>query len=464
MKIEPQAAQYTGGSLLSVSGFTFYVLGFSPTSLGRLVARLGLVVAGLLAPLLLLEGLVRLAHLAPPPEPNPAIWAPHPLMGWWHIPHSGGIFHSDFNEFEAEVWINARSLRDREIGYDNPTGALRILSLADSFGEALQVDLEVTYHKQLEGLLADSLDRPVEVINAGVGGWGTDQEAIFYVAEGFRYSPDLVLLSFFIRNDAVNNYGPLEIARNGGRQQKEFFTLSPEGRLIPPPVEAEVETETATAPSFQAGQAGPQLSAPEQAPPLLPLADRLWRFSALYRFVGPYLRNIPPVLQRLGPTGLLGGEAVIRADHPATPIPFFVYQSPPDEQFEAAWALTEAIISRLRVEVESRGSKLVVVFIAAPEQVYPREWEQTMAAHPAMAEQSWNLEGPNRRLNDFLASEGIAHLDLLPIFRQAARRPDAPPLHFQHDQHWTEAGHRLAAEAIHRFLQQEFAGEGVGPD
>src|SRR3712207_7714099 len=52
-------------------------------------------------------------------------WEPHPLFGWWHIPNSGGIFHSDFNEFESEVRINARGLRDREIGYDNPQGADR---------------------------------------------------------------------------------------------------------------------------------------------------------------------------------------------------------------------------------------------------------------------------------------------------------------------------------------------------
>ena len=36
--------------------------------------------------------------------------------------------------------------------------------------------------------------KPVEVLNVGVGGWGTDQQAIFYLAEGFRYQPDVVLL------------------------------------------------------------------------------------------------------------------------------------------------------------------------------------------------------------------------------------------------------------------------------
>jgi hypothetical protein len=421
-------------------------------SLKKPLGRLGLLLFGLLAPLLALEIGVGLLDLAPPPEPNPAIWQPHPLFGWWHIPYSGGLFHSQYNEFEAEVRINARSLREREIGYDNPTGALRILSLADSFGEALQVSLEQTYHKQLETLLADSLGRPVEVINASVGGWGTDQEAIFYVAEGFRYEPKVVLLAFFTRNDTVNNYGPLEIASNGGSQQKGFFTLSPQGELILPPV-PEVALAKNQESRLQSGLPGE--SEIENGPPLLPLADGLWGISALYRLVVPYLRDIPPVVQTLGRSGILGGEGVVRAEHPTTPVHFYVYQSPPDEQFEAAWQLTEAIIERLRDEVEQRGARLVVVIIGAPEQVYREQWEQMLAANPALQALTLDVEAPNKRLAAFLSEEKIPHLDLLPIFRQAAVQPDTPPLHFLHDGHWTPAGHRLAAQAIHDFLQAE---------
>lgn len=407
-------------------------------SVGTLAGRIALIAVGLLIPLLMLEIGVRIMGLAPPPEPNPSIWEPHPLFGWWHIPYSGGTFHSDYNEFEADVQINARSLRDREIGYDNPDNAFRVLSLADSFGEALQVNLEDTYHKQLETLLSDSLEQPVEVINAGVGGWGTDQEAIFYVAEGLRYQPDVVLLSFFVRNDTVNNYGPLEIERNGGRQQKQFFELSSEGELIPPPVQEEAKAE--------------EKAEVDNPPPLLGLADTLWQWSALYRLMVPYLRDVPAVVQSLGPSGILGGEAVIRATNPTTPVPFFVYQEPPPKQFEAAWDLTEAIITRLRDEVEQRGSKLVVVLIAAPEQLYPEQWNSTVAKNPAMQNQNWNLDAPNQRLTAFLEAENIAHLDLLPVFREATAQSDTPPLHFRHDQHWTPAGHKLAAEAIHKYL------------
>lgn len=423
-------------------------------SLYNFLPRLGLIILGLLLPLLGLEGGVRLFNLAPPPEPNPAIWQPHPLFGWWHIPYSGGLFHSQYNEFEAEVRINARGLRDREIGYDNPTQAVRILSLADSFGEALQVNLEQTYYKQLETLLAGSLGRPVEVINAGVGGWGTDQEAIFYVAEGFRYEPKVVLLAFFTRNDTVNNYGPLEIASNGGSRQKEFFSLSPSGELIPPPMREEKQkSELQPGQIEKSGLPGEPVS--ENNPALLPLADGLWQWSALYRLVVPYLRDMPPVVQSLGHSGILGGEAVVRAGHPTTPVHFYTYQSPANDQFEAAWQVTEAILKRLKDEVESRGARLAVVIVAAPEQVYPEQWQRLLAANPTLSTGNMDVEAPNKRLNAFLDKEKIPHLDLLPVFRQAAVQPNSPPLHFRHDGHWTIAGHRLAAEAISDFLQRE---------
>ncbi|MFN8457948.1 MAG: SGNH/GDSL hydrolase family protein [Anaerolineae bacterium] len=328
----------------------------------------------------------------------------------------------------------------------------------------MQVNLEQTYHKQLETLLGDSLGRPVEVINGGVGGWGTDQEAIFYVAEGFRYQPDIVLLAFFIRNDTVNNYGPLELASAGGSQQKQFFTLSSSGELIPPPVQ-EAQAEAAIGAHSKAQEVVMSGNAPQPSPQLdhnpllLPLADTLWRWSALYRLVTPYLRDLPPVVQQVGASGILGGEGVVRAGHPTIPVHFYTYESPPNKDFEAAWRVTEAIIKRLRAEVETRGAKLAVVIIGAPEQVYPEQWQRLLAANPALRQVSLDVDAPNRRLNEFLAREHILHLDLLPIFREAASKAETPPLHFRHDGHWTVAGHRLAAESIQNFLQSELKSE-----
>ena len=399
----------------------------------KVLSRLALGVLGVALPLLLLEGGVRLLGIAPPAVLQPPLWAPHPYLGWFHRLNSGGRSYSEYGEFQADVHINARGLRDREIGYDNPSGAYRVLVLGDSFAEALQVPLEETFTKQLETELASD-NRPVEVINGGVGGWGTDQEGLFYLVEGFRYHPDLVLLCFF-PNDPLNNYEPLETAQAGG-VQKPFFRLQG-GELVSPSFPFEPPRHSDTA-----------------GPPLLPASDWLRAHSALYRLTVPYLRDIRTTRRALGPSGLLGGMGVIRAKEPDLPSSFDVYRADALPEWDAAWELTGALIRRLDGEVEARGARLVVVIIGASEQVYPDRWAATLAANPSMQSLRWDLETPNRRLTAILNEAGIPYLDLLPTFRDAASQSGAPPLHFRHDGHWTPSGHELAARAIASFLRE----------
>jgi lysophospholipase L1-like esterase len=401
--------------------------------IGKVLGRIALGVMGLAAALLLLEGSVRLIGVAPPAAPLPQLWEPHPYLGWYHIPNSGGLWYSEYGEFQADVHINARGLRDREIGYDNPSDAYRILVLGDSHIEGLAVPLAETFAKELETRLSGG-DRPVEVINGGVSGWGTDQEAIFYAIEGFRYQPDLVLLLFYIRNDVVNNYAPLEVARMGV-VQKPFFRLE-EGQLVEPSFPFEPSP------------------GPDSPPPaLLPFSDWLRARSALYRLMIPYLRDIPATRQALGPVGLLGGLGVALAGEPDLPLTFHVYQSDPPSEWDEAWALTGALIRRLDTEVQKRDARLAAVFISAPEQVYSDRWESTFEAESQTQNLHWDAEAPNRRVAALLDEAGIPYLDLLPAFRDAASQPETPPLYFRHDFHWSPAGHALAAQSVESFLR-----------
>lgn len=400
----------------------------------EVLGRTALTVMGFALSLLLLEGGVRLIGIAPPADPLPPLWEPHPYLGWFHIANSGGLWYSEYGEYQADVHINARGLRDREIGYDNPPDAYRILVLGDSFAEGLQVPLAETFAKRLETRLAGG-DRPVEVINGGVSGWGTDQEALFYVIEGFRYQPDLVLLCFFTRNDVLNNYAPLEVARMGS-VQKPFFRLE-KGELVVPPFPFEPPSNEDSSPA-----------------PLLPFSDWLRARSALYRLIMPYLRTVPSTRRALGPTGLLGGVGVALADEPNLPMTFNVYQTDPSPEWDEAWALTGALIRRLDQEVQARGARLAVVIISAPEQVYPDRWAAIFKAGPQTQNLRWDPEVPNRRLADVLAEADIPSLDLLPIFQEAASQPETPPLYFRHDFHWSSAGHALAAQAVESFLRE----------
>jgi len=128
--------------------------------------------------------------------------SPDPEIVYAHTPSYRGFMG------DVEVTINARGLRNRETPYEKPAGVFRILCVGDSVTFGWGVPQERTYASRLEALLDGGADgKRVEVINGGVGGYNTTQEAAFLRTEGVKYAPDLILL-FFAMNDAVEALQP----------------------------------------------------------------------------------------------------------------------------------------------------------------------------------------------------------------------------------------------------------------
>ncbi len=118
-------------------------------------------------------------------------------LGWRNIPNWSAT------TYDRTLTINSRGLRDRERDLAKPEGMFRILVLGDSFTWGYGVSDEEIFTGRLEAGLRSN-GRDVEVLNAGVSGWGTDQELLYLESEGLRYSPDLVVLAFFLYNDPDN--------------------------------------------------------------------------------------------------------------------------------------------------------------------------------------------------------------------------------------------------------------------
>ena len=123
-------------------------------------------------------------------------------LGWRNIPGWTATTNG------RKLTINKNGLRDSEHPFDKPNGVKRILILGDSFAWGYGVADDELFASRLEKLLGEKPISPkgrYEVINTGVSGWGTDQEYLFLKQEGFSYSPDVVVLAFFIVNDIHNN-------------------------------------------------------------------------------------------------------------------------------------------------------------------------------------------------------------------------------------------------------------------
>lgn len=399
--------------------------------------------------LLGVEVYFRLAVPVHPGVPMGWFWrVPDPITGWSLQPGVSGRSYNDMYEYDVAVQINELGLRSpAHIGYEKTLGVYRILLLGDSFVEAMQVELEETFGQQLARILNEKGYR-VEVINAGVGGWGTDQELLWLRHEGYKYRPDLIILAIYPRNDFMNNYQPLESANNG-------LNLKPYFRLVDGRLQLELfPFDPAKAPPVTRHDA--VVLPPDPPPgPLRPLGEWLSRHSHFFRWVDPRVRLAAPRLAAfLSRIGLLkpGQEIRLVAQGPDyVPLAYNVYRTRPDADWQAAMDISRALFAAVRDEAHAMGADMIAVLANSPEEVYPFYWKRIEAQYPRMRGQDWSLEAPHQRLLSILAAERIPALDLRPAFREAYARTGRM-LHFAVDGHWTAAGHAVAAQALADFI------------
>ena len=147
-----------------------------------------------------------------------------PVLGWRLHPHRHGWFIAD----GARIAVNTTpaGFRDREHTLDKPDGVYRIAVLGDEYSEAMSVPLTRTWWWQLPARLQEcgfQPDKLTEVLNFGVGGYGTTQEYVLLETTAMRYQPDLVLLQFS-PNDVTDNSRALT-----SQKDRPFFVLDAHG-------------------------------------------------------------------------------------------------------------------------------------------------------------------------------------------------------------------------------------------
>jgi lysophospholipase L1-like esterase len=118
---------------------------------------------------------------------------------------------------EVLVSINSRGFRGAEPAA-RKSGA-RVVVYGDSFIEARSTRIEDTFPMRLEAALRDRHAAPVEVVNAGVSGYGPDQVLARLDSDLAALQPDLVVLALYAGNDG------------GDVVRDQIWTLDAGGRL-----------------------------------------------------------------------------------------------------------------------------------------------------------------------------------------------------------------------------------------
>lgn len=163
-----------------------------------MLINLSLIIISIFFALFLSEIVLRFIGFKPlyvSPERD-RFWKYDSLLGWAHEPGQEGVFETP--QFRTVVRINENGLRDRRHSYERQNDTERILVLGDSFAWGYGVEESERFSQLLEEALG------VEVINAGVSGYSTDQEFLWYKNEGVKYETDLVIL-VLTGNDVGDN-------------------------------------------------------------------------------------------------------------------------------------------------------------------------------------------------------------------------------------------------------------------
>ncbi|NBW61928.1 MAG: hypothetical protein EBR33_01595 [Synechococcaceae bacterium WB4_1_0192] len=337
----------------------------------------------------------------------PAFYRIDADRGYGLRPGAAGLWT---REGRGHVRINAEGFRGASTDLAPTAGRLRLAVLGDSFTEALQVDEPLTLIGQLQRQLASARHCPlmaghragVEVLNFGVGGYGTAQEWLTWRHLARAYRPDLVLLLVYPGNDFQDN-------EPRSRSDRPVARLSAGGELV-------VDNSFRQTPAYRW-----RTSPPGQ------LLEGLMNHSRLLQLLNEVKNRL--VNRPNKPRQVLPGQPP-----PATP--------PASAQ---AWAVTAALISALDRDVRASGARLVVASASSPDQLWPRARQRP--ADPFEQE---------RRLQQLLAARGIPYLALAPLLQRQADRQGLT-LHGFAGQapgegHWNANGHRLAASAITPWL------------
>lgn len=321
--------------------------------------------------------------------------------------HPGRRRFETLREFQRDDTKNSLGLHDVEPPPKQP-GRLRVMLLGDSYIAshsvlpALNVGQRTQYH-------LDQLGVPAQVVSVGKEGWGQREELEALRQYGPDIAPDVIVTLFLPLNDVENNS---ELLKERTQEQQRDPNVM-----------------------FRPGWSRRS-------------ADTM----PLFWFERSVLNQL--ITYRLAMRANRNRGAM------SIPVDYFVYSAQPDEDWERAWAATEALILETAAEAESLGAQYAVASASTPQGVLGPEagLAALTESYPAMKALDWDLLAPERRIEAICRRHGIPFLGLAPRFREETK--SGRRLHWPVDGHWNEEGNDLAGEMLAELIRELDSGNG----
>ncbi len=310
------------------------------------------------------------------------------------------MLRSMYDSFSPiEVKTNEYGMRNPSITVAKPERTKRVLFIGDSFTMGWGVREPDTYVRKTEQIL-NTLGFPshIQAINAGFTAAGPSGYYLSLKLDGMQFDPDIVIVGFFLGNDILS------------RKDVEWIKVDNQG--LPDIVRSKTSYIDPT------GQL--RLKA-------LPLPYHI-----------PYLRQshlFILTMKTLFPYTTMPTQTELVRDT----VCVFDRNCHEFDQGKSEIKMLFAVMNSI---LKAKGKHLIVAIIPTHFQVHFNVEYKKQYNLPL-------LPSDRRFLNDefihYFTDQGIDYIDLLPPLLEHA---GIERVYFETDDHWNEAGHRIAAEEI----------------
>ncbi len=291
----------------------------------------------------------------------------------------------NYIDYNVNYEINDEGLREDRGFYDNKNEK-RVLTLGDSFVFGWGLNKESTFQEILEARLEKESGKDIEVINAGVSGWATQQAFVYLNKTIDRFEPDAVMYGFFnndVKEDMTNNES---VVRNNCLVKKN---------------------------SYEAKQ-----------------------------FLNLHVRSYAAIKNLLMQTKIF--DALFYKVKHKVAYNYDVFEKEQSNEMRNGWVFSLLQIKKMNELCEAKGCRFILVYIPQRDQ-YDLKYRAGYLNANGLNEADFDFGYPNELLKRFCEKEGIVYVDLLERFNS---QNITEQLYFEHDPHFNEAGAREWAEGV----------------
>lgn len=346
------------------------------------------------------------------------------------VPNSNCRFKT--KEWDVDFKVNSYGLRDYEYPLQKPAQTYRILMLGDSFIEGFGAEVSDTFGKILERSLTEFSGKKIEVINAGVSGWGPLSEYLYLREYGIKFQPDLVILNF----NATDFYDDWDYYSRLTTEAKQL--LQNEDDL------KNTSLEAALSQTHQQEVFTPKPLYTESVndPNNIPFVSDKIKFFLnknfyTYRFL---TRSIKLFFGRANIV-----EVSPQQDRGKIEKDLFAITRKDDiNEYRELFTKPKEDILKMKKLTENHNAKLFIVLVPHGHMVNGREWGTGRIPWGFEKNKVYSTQSL-QEIAKWAKENTIESFDLTPNLKEAAKDQK---LYFTYDGHWNKKGHVVVAQAL----------------